>query len=100
MFVLIDIIGEFHSLGEVHWFIFFRQETITGNLPYHDIAHELAVIMAIAIKKKLPERPDTHIPADSEHGDTLWSLLTECWLYEPGHRPSAAEVRDKVRFFL
>lgn len=72
------------------------QETITGNLPYHDIGHDLAVIMAIAIKKKLPERPSTHIPVDSDHGDTLWSLLVGCWAHEPKDRPSAARVRDKV----
>lgn len=73
------------------------QETITGNIPYHDLAQDLAVIMAVAIKRKFPERPDAHIPLNVEYGDVLWSLLTKCWAYESKNRPNAAFVRDMVR---
>ncbi|KAG9076800.1 hypothetical protein FS749_011373 [Ceratobasidium sp. UAMH 11750] len=67
-------------------------EAITGTPPWTGKA-ELAVIFAV-VSKECPQRPLEHIPADSSRGDMLWTLLKRCWLYEPGDRPSASEVKD------
>ncbi|KAG8692071.1 hypothetical protein FRC09_011477, partial [Ceratobasidium sp. 395] len=66
-------------------------EAITGDVPWTGKS-ERAVMFAITIKRVCPERPETHIPPNSEHGDTLWSLLKSCWEFEPEERPSAANV--------
>ncbi|KAG8734000.1 hypothetical protein FRC10_012008 [Ceratobasidium sp. 414] len=56
----------------------------------------VAIIKAIAIKKEVPKRPES-IPPDSQYGDTLWSLLQNCWEFEPEQRPSAAEVANIMK---
>ncbi|KAG8687059.1 hypothetical protein FRC09_013723, partial [Ceratobasidium sp. 395] len=66
-------------------------EAITGDVPWTGKS-ERAVMFAITIKRVCPERPETHIPSESEHGDTLWTLLKSCWEFEPEKRPSAANV--------
>jgi hypothetical protein len=57
---------------------------------------EMAVLMALAVTKAIPARPEEQIPSASQHGDTLWSLLTRCWAREPGDRPSSAAAVDIV----
>lgn len=71
---------------------------MTGNIPYHELV-DPAVYMAIAFKREVPVRPETHIPTASNHDDMLWSLLEKCWSFEPEHRPSAERVRDTVGVF-
>jgi hypothetical protein len=71
------------------------QETITGNVPYSG-KNDCALIFAVVMKKELPGRPEDEIPSDSECGNTLWSLLTSCWSYEPKDRPKADEVASIV----
>jgi len=66
-------------------------ETITGHVPYIEKS-DLAVFTTVVVKKEHPTRPEKFIPSDSQHGDTLWLLLTRCWAYEPETRPSAADV--------
>ncbi|KAG8744622.1 hypothetical protein FRC10_009847 [Ceratobasidium sp. 414] len=62
-------------------------EVITGTVPYHALK-DLAVITAVT-QKRLPTRPQEFIPSASTDGDTLWSLLSSCWAYEPTSRPTA-----------
>ncbi|KAG8759338.1 hypothetical protein FRC12_009774 [Ceratobasidium sp. 428] len=71
-------------------------ETITGDEPWTGKS-ERAVMFAITIKRACPERPETDIPATSEHGDTLWSLLKSCWEFEPGDRCSASTVSQAMK---
>ncbi|KAF8604166.1 kinase-like protein [Ceratobasidium sp. AG-I] len=69
-------------------------ETITGKVPYSEKS-ELGVYMALAMGE-LPPQPEDSIPSNSEIGRNLWRLLTTCWSYEPGDRPSAVHVGDTV----
>ncbi|KAG8793927.1 hypothetical protein FRC12_001151 [Ceratobasidium sp. 428] len=71
-------------------------ETMTGDVPYSGKT-EMAVIPAVLLQKELPERPHQYIPSNSEHGETLWSLLKRCWAYEPRDRPSASQVKDMMQ---
>lgn len=93
---MLDTIGKYHLVDQVQLYSSCWQETITGNMPYHELERDHAVIAAILFKKNPPKRPEMHIPTNSAHGDTLWSLLINCWTYEPGGRPSAAEVQVEV----
>ncbi|KAG8790282.1 hypothetical protein FRC12_012286 [Ceratobasidium sp. 428] len=70
-------------------------EAVTGDVPWTGKS-ERAVMFAITMKRVCPDRPETHIPPDSQHGDTLWSLLKSCWEFEPGERPSAVNVAQAV----
>ncbi|KAG8785536.1 hypothetical protein FRC12_017464, partial [Ceratobasidium sp. 428] len=71
-------------------------ETITGNVPYAS-KNDLAIPIAVAVKKELPPRPEDYIPSNSPQGDTLWSLLVECWAYDSNNRPIAANVGNIMR---
>ncbi|KAG9119107.1 hypothetical protein FRC07_006040, partial [Ceratobasidium sp. 392] len=67
-------------------------EILTSKIPHHE-KRDAAVLSAVFMKKETPKRPE-QIPPDSEHGDTLWSLLQSCWTYDPSERPIAAEVAE------
>ncbi|KAG8705365.1 hypothetical protein FRC08_001704 [Ceratobasidium sp. 394] len=69
-------------------------EVITGNLPYAGMG-DVAVVLAI-VSNQLPERPETHIPRSSRHGDRLWSLFEGCCASEPAMRPVASTVKVKL----
>ncbi|QRV84705.1 cytoplasmic tyrosine-protein kinase BMX [Ceratobasidium sp. AG-Ba] len=67
-------------------------ETITGNVPFHGKG-DPAVMYAVVSAKQHPTRPDAHISEHSEDGRKLWSLLRQCWSFEPEQRPNAKEVK-------
>ncbi|KAG9121303.1 hypothetical protein FRC07_002781 [Ceratobasidium sp. 392] len=66
-------------------------ETISCQLPYAEIKNEAAVVMAIT-KQQHPRRPESTIPTGSKRGDDLWSLLKQCWSWDPKDRPEALFV--------
>ncbi|KAG8705366.1 hypothetical protein FRC08_001705 [Ceratobasidium sp. 394] len=70
-------------------------EVITGNVPYAGM-NEMAVMYAIG-RSQHPKRSEAHISSTSKYGNMLWSLLEECWDLDPGTRPAAVAVRDKMR---
>lgn len=53
-------------------------------------------MFAVVVDKTSPERPEAHIPTNSEDGDKLWSLLKSCWEFEPERRVYVAEVEATV----
>ncbi|KAG8712711.1 hypothetical protein FRC09_019550 [Ceratobasidium sp. 395] len=67
-------------------------EVITGKLPYAGL-QDMAVMNSINSKRH-PKRSEEHIPTTSVSGDALWSLLSRCWGFEPGSRPTAQWVQD------
>ncbi|KAG9125406.1 hypothetical protein FRC07_007726 [Ceratobasidium sp. 392] len=71
-------------------------EIITEYVPYAELRNDVAVICTI-IKGGLPDRPREQISSRSEHGNMLWSLLEDCWAFEPGMRPGAHTVKDEVK---
>ncbi|KAJ1310556.1 hypothetical protein OPQ81_007286 [Rhizoctonia solani] len=70
-------------------------EMVTGTVPFHD-TKDAAVVFRI-VKGEHPQRPEAHIPAGNERADLLWSLLVNCWALQPQDRPTAIEVRDRMR---
>ncbi|CAE6492341.1 unnamed protein product [Rhizoctonia solani] len=73
-------------------------EVITGKVPFQERRNDIALAHIIVNRKEIPQRPNEHIPSDSEDGDALWSLMMNCWAHKPEERPSANEARDFVRF--
>ncbi|KAG8688066.1 hypothetical protein FRC08_011637 [Ceratobasidium sp. 394] len=69
-------------------------EVITGNVPYAGM-NEIAVMYAIG-RSQHPKRPETYISSTSKYGSLLWLLLEGCWDLDPGMRPAAATVKDKI----
>ncbi|KAF8603022.1 kinase-like protein [Ceratobasidium sp. AG-I] len=70
-------------------------EIVTGLVPFHDKS-DPAVMYAVGVKRTHPSRPDS-IPAETQRGDALWSLLLHCWNYEPEARPRAGEVLNAMK---
>ncbi|QRV74673.1 Serine/threonine-protein kinase [Ceratobasidium sp. AG-Ba] len=69
-------------------------ETLTGDVPYAGV-RDNAILYTIGKLMELPDRPKKHIPG-TPWGDTLWLLLTECWEGDPGIRPKATDVRQRL----
>ncbi|KAG8711075.1 hypothetical protein FRC11_003676, partial [Ceratobasidium sp. 423] len=65
-------------------------EIISGSVPYAGIGDFAA--MSKAVQKIHPDRPLKQIPSNNPQADSLWALLTDCWVYDPHHRPMAARV--------
>ncbi|CUA72129.1 Ephrin type-A receptor 10 [Rhizoctonia solani] len=70
-------------------------EVITGEVPYYGV-REMALFLKI-IKPEYPKRPELHISSQNECGNLLWSLLLDCWSYEPKLRPTAASIQDRMK---
>ncbi|KAG9124187.1 hypothetical protein FRC07_012502, partial [Ceratobasidium sp. 392] len=72
-------------------------EVITGKLPFYYKHNVTTVLVAVLVKRETPDRPERHIPSNSQCGDILWSLLKSCWEFEPEKRPDAGSVAEIVR---
>jgi hypothetical protein len=69
---------------------------MTGELPYATKA-EPTLFHEVLVKKNLPSRPDYFFQGpDSNLGDALWLVLTQCWNHNATSRPTAAQVRIHV----
>ncbi|KDN40632.1 hypothetical protein RSAG8_07961, partial [Rhizoctonia solani AG-8 WAC10335] len=71
-------------------------EAITGEVPYFETVNESALVLKIA-RQEHPTRPETKIPSNDEGANVLWSLLTNCWSYNPKDRPTVTEVQETIR---
>ncbi|CUA73319.1 Cyclin-dependent kinase G1 [Arabidopsis thaliana] [Rhizoctonia solani] len=70
-------------------------EVITGAVPYAGVA-EVVVLVKI-LKGEHPTRPETYIPTGNKQADHLWSLLVSCWTTDTQHRPTALELRNRMK---
>ncbi|KAF8671429.1 ATP:ADP antiporter [Rhizoctonia solani] len=72
-----------------------QQEVMTGNIPWHWIRSEAAIIKRVCLPGGKYPRPD-EIPEKSWDGDKFWNLLLACWSFESSDRPNAIEVKKRV----
>ncbi|KIO23783.1 hypothetical protein M407DRAFT_36031, partial [Tulasnella calospora MUT 4182] len=71
-----DLPSDMWAMGWICW------EIVTGRVPFEELERSAAIIMH-AIKGKLPAiRENT----DLSHVIGLCSLMSDCWLSEPGKR--------------
>ncbi|KAF8602002.1 kinase-like protein [Ceratobasidium sp. AG-I] len=71
-------------------------EIITGKVPYSNVRTDPAVVSWVLVRQQPPPRPEDFISSNSEGGNTLWSLLTSCWMNQAEHRISADYIRDTM----
>ncbi|EUC57482.1 kinase domain protein, partial [Rhizoctonia solani AG-3 Rhs1AP] len=69
---------------------------MTGEVPFANLLDRTIPIM-VAIDKIKPNRPHfNEVFADRPAEDKLWSLLSQCWDYDPEYRPTAIGVKESL----
>ncbi|KAJ8077777.1 hypothetical protein PM082_002210 [Marasmius tenuissimus] len=67
-------------------------EIFAGNVPFHELKNDGAVIIAVIVRKRHPDRP-----ADiSELTDSMWELIVSCWQHDQHLRPSPADILTRI----
>ncbi|KDQ07615.1 hypothetical protein BOTBODRAFT_119839 [Botryobasidium botryosum FD-172 SS1] len=74
-------------------------ELLTGDLPFAEIANNIAVV-AMVISGTLPERPKDAGVIARGLDDRMWGLVKECCETRPDKRPSAEYVLNRLRAAL
>ncbi|KAG9092294.1 hypothetical protein FRC07_011697, partial [Ceratobasidium sp. 392] len=62
-------------------------EILTGKVPFPRLS-DVNVILAVATKDTIPDRPD-RIKMQSLRNEQWWALLQKCWDRDPKQRPQA-----------
>ncbi|KAF9257430.1 kinase-like protein [Marasmius fiardii PR-910] len=65
-------------------------EIFAGNVPFYELT-DGAVIVAVLLDKKHPQRPRASLL-----NDEMWNIMGSCWKPEPQLRPSASEVFPRL----
>ncbi|CAE6510983.1 unnamed protein product [Rhizoctonia solani] len=71
-------------------------EIFTRSVPFADVKRDISLCYIVVVQKKYPTRPDM-LHSDSIKANRLWSLLVECWAYEPQDRLLASEVYNEMK---
>ncbi|KAG9286019.1 hypothetical protein G9A89_022695 [Geosiphon pyriformis] len=80
----------FTTAGDIYSFAMLLWELATGKPPFHDCSHDNILIMAI-LNGQRPKITSPFIPY------SYAKLIEKCWDVNPKNRPTAIEVRDKLR---
>ncbi|KAJ8077745.1 hypothetical protein PM082_002178 [Marasmius tenuissimus] len=67
-------------------------EIFAGNVPFYNLLHDAAVILAVVVDKQHPDRP-VNVP---ELTDPMWEIMVSCWQHDQHLRPSSAEVLARI----
>ncbi|CCO36835.1 Tyrosine-protein kinase Fer [Rhizoctonia solani AG-1 IB] len=70
-------------------------EVFTGTAPFTGM-HPVAAMKKITDGVH-PVRPEKHIPSGEDRADLLWSLLVDCWAFRPQDRPTASDVKYRMK---
>lgn len=68
-----------------------EQEILSGEIPFHTLRLEAAVILAVVYEKQLPSVPE-HVVIEN----LQWRFLTRCWDYTVESRPSTTDLVRSV----
>ncbi|KAJ7651237.1 hypothetical protein FB45DRAFT_780589 [Roridomyces roridus] len=79
--------------SDIYGFACVVYELLTGNAPFPEMSSDGAVILAV-MKGRRPSRPPSCSGSPSLDG--LWALLQDCWHGTPEHRPTAAQVVQRL----
>ncbi|KAG6819271.1 hypothetical protein H0H93_013553 [Arthromyces matolae] len=68
-------------------------QILTGKLPFHDAMNDATVLLNI-MQGRTPQKPPADHLAWLKHGlnERVWSLMKDCWSFEPLKRPTMAVV--------
>ncbi|KAG6816491.1 hypothetical protein H0H87_005572 [Tephrocybe sp. NHM501043] len=72
-------------------------EIFSGHLPFSELRLVSTVVLHIS-KGQTPSRPRADSPSWLKYGLTepIWKLMKECWLFDPGTRPSMQSVVSRL----
>ncbi|KAG9035109.1 hypothetical protein FS837_002030 [Tulasnella sp. UAMH 9824] len=71
-------------------------EVLTGEVPFHDLRNDVAVMQAVILRDERPSK----IPVESSSGisyDNIWDVASACWPKTPGDRISMSEALHLIR---
>ncbi|KAJ6466793.1 kinase-like domain-containing protein [Mycena sanguinolenta] len=86
--------AKIHYGSDVYAFACVCYEILTGQVPFHELPNDMAVIVKVAVGYR-PTRPTSCSPTSTL--DNLWELLRSCWDGEAEKRPTASEVVERLR---
>jgi hypothetical protein len=67
----------------------------TRRVPFHDIKKD-AGVLAKVLKNQQPRRPSQEECHGAELPDSLWDLMTRCWLPDADARPNIHDVMSII----
>ncbi|KAJ7489297.1 kinase-like domain-containing protein [Mycena latifolia] len=82
-----------HLGSDVYAFACVCYEILTGKVPFHELPNDMAVMFKI-VEGKRPSRPISC--SGTTALDSLWDLLRHCWAENPGMRPRAPDIVDRL----
>ncbi|KAK1221614.1 hypothetical protein PQX77_015580 [Marasmius sp. AFHP31] len=77
--------------SDVYSFACVCYEIFTGLRPFAELTNDMAVMFAVAQGDR-PSRPQETFGLS----DTMWILMTQCWMRAPSSRPTAGWVLENV----
>ncbi|KAG9295274.1 hypothetical protein G9A89_004169 [Geosiphon pyriformis] len=84
---------KFTMAGDIYSFAMLLWELATGKPPFHDCSHDAILIMAI-LNGQRPKITSPLIPP------CITEIIVKCWDVNPENRPTAKEIRAKLRELL
>ncbi|KAJ7797931.1 kinase-like domain-containing protein [Mycena olivaceomarginata] len=81
-----------HFGSDVYAFSCVCYEIMTGNVPFHDLQHEMAVMFKVLAG----DRPSRPMSCSAPALDGLWALMQKCWAQDAQMRPTAAEIVEQL----
>ncbi|KAJ7810950.1 kinase-like domain-containing protein, partial [Mycena olivaceomarginata] len=81
-----------HLGSDVYAFSCVCYEIMTGNVPFHDLQHEMAVMFKVLAG----DRPSRPMSCSAAALDGLWALMQKCWEHDAQMRPTAAEIVEQL----
>ncbi|KAG9094684.1 hypothetical protein FRC06_010586 [Ceratobasidium sp. 370] len=70
-------------------------EVMTGRRPYSE--HESDPYVTLLVIRGIPPQRPPEFSSETRLGNGRWAMLNDCWRMEPGVRPTASEIRSRMR---
>ncbi|KAG8723134.1 hypothetical protein FRC09_004589 [Ceratobasidium sp. 395] len=71
-------------------------EAVTGAVPFSD-KDEVAVCVAVAVQRQLPERPKVFPSFSPDGANQLWGIVVDSCAYDSSDRPDCLAIRDRLQ---
>ncbi|KAF8598446.1 kinase-like protein [Ceratobasidium sp. AG-I] len=68
-----------------------KLQIVTGKLPFCEVPSDISIINKVVLHDERPARPESS--SQDVRSNSFWDLLGRCWVYEPGGRPTADNVK-------